>query len=101
MESQRIDIGGETVVVRHLATDDEAHACAHIMASSEPWITLRRDYAASLDAVRRLGYTIVGGLRDYVVAGHSEWLLRNSIGPLADWTTPRSPLAFDPRRAPR
>ena len=31
----------------------------------------------------RLGYEIVGELRDYVVAGHSEILLRKTIGPLA------------------
>ena len=143
------------------------------MASSEPWITLRRGYEASLDAVRdasrevyiaapadvadvlgflilsmrgpfagyiqsiavrddwrgrglgtqllafaesriftespnaficvssfndraralyeRLGYETVGELRDYIVRGHSEWLLRKSIAPLADWTTSHEP----------
>jgi ribosomal protein S18 acetylase RimI-like enzyme len=47
----------------------------------------------------RLGYEAVGELRDYIVRGHSEWLLRKSIGPLADWTTRRASLAFQPRRA--
>jgi RimJ/RimL family protein N-acetyltransferase len=37
----------------------------------------------------RLGYETVGELRDYIVRGHSEWLLRKSIAPLADWTTLR------------
>ena len=37
----------------------------------------------------RLGYEVVGELRDYIVRGHSEWLLRKSIAPLADWTTSR------------
>ncbi len=31
----------------------------------------------------RLGYEVVGELRDYVVAEHSEILLRKTIGPLA------------------
>jgi hypothetical protein len=31
----------------------------------------------------------VGELPDYIVRGHSEWLLRKSIAPLADWTTSR------------
>ncbi len=31
----------------------------------------------------RLGYEVVGELRDYVIAGHSEILLRKTIGPLA------------------
>ncbi|MBI5241237.1 MAG: GNAT family N-acetyltransferase [Elusimicrobia bacterium] len=30
----------------------------------------------------RLGYKLVGELKDYVVKGHSELLLRKSIGPL-------------------
>ena len=32
---------------------------------------------------RRLGYEVVGELRDYVVAGHSETLLRKTIAPLS------------------
>lgn len=181
-ETERIDLEGAAVVVRHLGSDDEAEACARIMASSEPWITLRRNYDESLEILRdasrevyvaagidtndvvgfvivnmrgafvgylqtvavredwrsrglgsrlvafaerrifrdapnvfmcvssfndrarslyeRLGYQVVGELRDYVVRGHSEWLLRKSVAPLADWTTPRGPLAFEPRRSP-
>jgi len=30
----------------------------------------------------RLGYTCVGELKDYVVAGQSEWLYRKTRGPL-------------------
>lgn len=47
----------------------------------------------------RLGYEKVGELRDYIVRGHSEWLLRKSTAPLADWTTSQAPLAFASRRA--
>ena len=32
---------------------------------------------------RRLGYETVGPLRDYVVAGHDEILLRKTLGPLS------------------
>ena len=170
------------MVVRHLETDGDADACARIMASSEPWMTLGRDHAASLETVRdptrevfvatsegdpqvlgflilsmrgafvgyiqsvavrddwrgrglgtaliafaesrifaetpnaficvssfnararalyaRLGYETIGELRDYIVRGHSEWLLRKSIAPLADWTSSRGPLAFVSKRAP-
>jgi [ribosomal protein S18]-alanine N-acetyltransferase len=159
-----------------------AEACAAIMATSEPWVTLGRDHAASLGillddakevyvavangsdqpmgfvildmrgafagyiqtvAVRedwrgrglgsaliahaeerilrdspnvflcvssfntrartlyeRLGYEVVGELRDHFVRGHSEWLLRKSLGPLADWTSEAQRLAFDARREP-
>jgi hypothetical protein len=86
MDGHHIQIGSELLVVRHLASGDEARACARIMASSEPWLTLGR------------GYEVVGELRDYIVRGHSEWLLRKSVAPLADWTTQRGQLAFEPRR---
>ena len=149
-------------VIRPIATRDEAEACARMMAGTEPWITLGRDYGAclrvALDETReryvawrgdrlagllilnlkggfvgyiqtvcaapefrgtgvgtalmafaeerifrdnknaficvsdfnhgarrlyeRLGYRFVGELTDYVVAGHSELLLRKSRGPL-------------------
>ena len=166
MREDRFEIGGESIVVRRMAGDDEARAAARIMAESEPWITLRRGYDASLEILRdplrevyvavpaastgilgfvvivmrgafvgylqsiavreewrgrglgtrliafaesrifretsnvficassfneraralyaRLGYQTIGELRDYVVRGQSEWLMRKTIGPLAD-----------------
>ena len=150
------------VAIRRLETREEAEACARMMAGTEPWITLRRDYDACLRVVldetreryvayrgealagllilnvngafvgyiqtvcaakefrgtgvgtalvafaegrifrdyknaficvsdfnhgarrlyERLGYRLVGELVDYVVAGHSELLLRKTRGPL-------------------
>jgi len=29
------------------------------------------------------GYEVVGELRDYIVPGHAEWLLRKTTGPLS------------------
>jgi ribosomal-protein-alanine N-acetyltransferase len=34
---------------------------------------------------KRLGYEVVGELKDYVVPGHSEVLMRKTIGPLVDF----------------
>jgi ribosomal protein S18 acetylase RimI-like enzyme len=150
------------LAIRPLGTREEAEACAQMMAGTEPWITLERDYDACLrvllDETReryvayegdrlagllilnlkgafvgyiqtvcaapwcrgrgvgtalvafaearvfrdhrnvficvsdfnhgarrlyeRLGYRPVGELVDYVVAGHSELLLRKTRGPL-------------------
>jgi ribosomal-protein-alanine N-acetyltransferase len=147
---------------RRLAGDNEAHECAQIMASSEPWVTLGRNVDSGLAILRdptrevylvgddrgvagfviicmtgafvgyiqsvavrsdvrgcglgsrlvafaeqrilrdspnvficvssfntraralytRLGYSTVGELSDYIVAGHSELLLRKTVGPI-------------------
>jgi ribosomal-protein-alanine N-acetyltransferase len=153
------------IEIRRLESDVEAEICARMMAASEPWITLGRDYAASLEIVsdpslevylalrdeeivgfvvvsmtgafigyvksiytapewrgrgvgsrlmsfvedrifreapnvficvsdfnegaqrlyRRLGYEVVGELKDYLVSGKSEVLMRKTIAPLAEF----------------
>jgi ribosomal protein S18 acetylase RimI-like enzyme len=150
------------LAIRPLETRAEAEACARMMAGTEPWITLRRDYEACLHVMldetreryvarradrlagfvilnlggafvgyiqsvcaapefrgtgvgtallafaeerifrdhrnvficvsdfnhgarrlyERLGYRLVGELKDYIVAGHGELLLRKTRGPL-------------------
>ena len=151
--------------IRKLGGKEEIEVCAQMMASSEPWITLGRDFDASVktlsvpskevyvavveeeiagflilnmqgafigyvqticvspynrnkgvgskllsfaeervfretpnvficvssfnkDAQRlyeRHGYEMVGELRDYIVSGHSEMLLRKTIAPLNEF----------------
>ena len=153
------------VEIRRLENTGEAEACARMMAESEPWRTLGRDYEASLKMVsdpslevylalrdeeivgfvvivmtgafigyvqsiytapewrsrgigsrlmsfvedrifreapnvficvsdfnedaqrlyRRLGYEVVGELKDYLVSGKSEILMRKTIAPLAEF----------------
>jgi ribosomal-protein-alanine N-acetyltransferase len=145
--------------------EPEVAVCARMMASSEPWITLGRDYDASVKTLtdpskevyvaavegeiagliilnmqggfvgyiqtvcfaptwrnkgvgskflafaedrifreapnvficvssfndraqrlyRRLGYEVIGELKDYIIAGHAEILLRKTISPLNDF----------------
>lgn len=163
--------------IRPLAGRAEAETCARMMAASEPWGTLGRDFDASLALLEdphreayvavadgtvtgfiilvmhgafvgyiqtvcvapacrggglgsalvrfaesrifrespnaflcvssfnpgarrlyeRLGYTLVGELTDYIVAGHSELLYRKSIGPIGTFASPPS----DPSLAPQ
>ena len=153
------------VFFRPLQGQDEARACAQLMANSEPWITLKRDYEFALKRLTdpsrevytamigatvagfivlslrgpfsgyiqtigvmpeernrgigaaliafaeerifrenpnvflcvssfntaahrfydRLGYERVGELKDYVVRGHSEFLMRKTKGSLAEF----------------
>jgi len=152
-------------VIRPIQGQPEIEACARMMAESEPWITLQRDYSASLrnlssaekeiyvaakdDEIfgfivlnlhggfvgyiqsicvasrrrnhgvgrklvdfaerrvfknypnmficvssfnpgaqrfyRNLGYEVVGELKDFLVNGHSEILLRKTIGSLTEF----------------
>jgi ribosomal-protein-alanine N-acetyltransferase len=151
--------------IRELQHGDEAGTCARMMASSEPWITLRRDFDASLGIItdpsrevyvatvnggiagfvvllmqgafvgyiqsicverawrgkgigsqlmafaeqrifgdvpnaficvssfnsgarrlyERLGYEVIGKLRDYIIPGNSEILMRKTIAPLVEF----------------
>lgn len=156
----------EKMEIRKIVHPQEAEACARMMAASEPWITLRRDYDALLRIISsparevyvavdgneeiagfimlclqgafvgyiqsiciaadrrnqglgsrlmafaekrifnespnvficvssfnanakrlyaRLGYEVVGELKDYIIAGHSEILLRKAIAPWAEF----------------
>ena len=150
------------VNIRALASKEDAHLCATLMSTSEPWLTLRRGYEESLKIVQdpsrevylafegeefrgfivllmhgafvgyiqtiavsheargsgigtdlirfaeerifptypnvfmcvssfnpraralyeRLGYQLIGEIPDFLVKGHSEFLLRKTIGPL-------------------
>jgi ribosomal protein S18 acetylase RimI-like enzyme len=48
---QSRDLVGDLSITR-LESEAEAHACARLMASSEPWVTLGRSFETSLDIVQ-------------------------------------------------
>lgn len=39
---------------------------------------------------RRLGYSVVGELKEFIIPGHSEILLRKSIAPIAEFKNPKN-----------
>ncbi|MCU0590212.1 MAG: GNAT family N-acetyltransferase [Desulfobacterales bacterium] len=160
------------MIIRPIAGPSEIESCARMMAASEPWVTLQRDYAALLrnlsspereihvavrgDEVlgfiglnlhggfvgyvqsicvapqwrsravgrklvafaeervfrehpnlficvssfnvdaqrfyRNLGYEVVGELKNFLVDGHSEILLRKTIGSLTEFRKKRTPV---------
>lgn len=153
------------IEIRKLQHTDEAEICARMMANSEPWTTLQRNFDASLRIItdpsreiyvatvkgeivgfiillmqgafvgyiqavcvepdwrsksigsqlmdftekrifsetpnaficvssfnksaqrlyERLGYKVIGELKDYIISGHSEFLLRKTIASLTDF----------------
>lgn len=152
-------------IIRPVAGEDEIKTCARMMASSEPWVTLQRDYETAVvnlsmpskeiyvatiaDQIagfivlnmqgaltgylqticvapdyrskgigrrliafaeervfrdspnlflcvtsfnegaqrfyKSLGYEMIGVLKDYVIAGYDEFLMRKTIAPLRDF----------------
>jgi predicted GNAT family acetyltransferase len=162
-------MSSSSVSVRPLANTEEAKQCAQLMANSEPWITLGRTFAESLEILsdrskeihiavqndtlvgfiilnmkgafvgyiqtvctapewrgkgigtlllrfaeqrilsetpnvflcvssfnkeaqrlyERLGYELIGELKDYLVMGHSEILMRKTIAPLTEFKRER------------
>jgi len=83
--------------IRPLDRNREATECAELMVTTEPWITLRVSSDAALatltdpvkevhaiqDAKGVAGFEQFGVLREFVVPGHDEVLLRKTRGP---WT---------------
>ena len=61
-------------------------SCATSLTSSS---ACRRSTLVRVGLYERLGYEVVGELKDFVVRGHSEILLRKTTGPLAEHV-PRS-----------
>jgi ribosomal protein S18 acetylase RimI-like enzyme len=162
----RQDIVNGDIEIRPLGDSEEAGWCARLMAGSEPWITLKRDYDLCVKILtsptrevyvarlhgalvgftilimqgafvgfiqtvaiapewrnrgigsqlvrfaeerifkvspnvflcvssfnqsaqrlyERLGYKVVGGLKDLMVRGHSEILMRKTTGPTSEFT---------------
>lgn len=53
-----------------MQTEDEARACATLMAKSEPWITLRRDFDHALKLLQEPGKEVYVALAGNALAGH-------------------------------
>jgi ribosomal protein S18 acetylase RimI-like enzyme len=159
---------GDSITIEKIKNEAQARACARLMASSEPWITLRRDEASAMRTLRhpavevyvageddtvigllvltmqgpfrgyiatvgvtperrgqglgtrlvrfaedrilreapnvflcvssfntraqkfyrRLGYERIGELRDFIVPGHAEILMRKTVAPLTEFHWP-------------
>lgn len=155
----------DCIQIKRLETKREIEICARMMSDLEPWITLRRDYQASVETLsvpskevylaivgeriagftilnmhggfvgyvqtlcvapefrnkgigselmsfaeqrifketpnvficvssfnpkalrlyQRLGYEVIGELKDYIIPGHGEILLRKTISPLSEF----------------
>jgi len=70
---------GDDVVIRALATDAEAARCAHLMSTSEPWLTLGRHYDAALALLSDPARESYVALLDGEVAGFVILLMTGAL----------------------
>ena len=80
------------VQIRRLEEPAEGEICARMMADSEPWITLRRDYDASLEIMSDPMREVYVALVDGQIAGFVVLLMHGvfvgyvqSIGVAPEW----------------
>ena len=80
------------VQIRPPLDSGEIAACADFMAQSQPcnvFICVSSFNPRARNLYESVGYEVVGELKDYIVAGHSEILLRKTIGPLVGFKPPQ------------
>ena len=53
------------------------------------FITVSSFNQGAQELYQRLGYEVVGELKDFIIRGHSELLMRKTIGPLAEYHSAR------------
>lgn len=70
---------GAELQLRRLGGDGEARACAAIMAESEPWITLGRDFDASLAVVCNPDREVWVAVADGAVVGFVVLAMRGGF----------------------
>ncbi len=70
---------GDALQLRRLDGEGEARACAAIMAASEPWVTLERDYDASLAVVRNPDREVWVAIADGRVVGFLVLAMRGGF----------------------
>ena len=88
----RLEIGGRTMAVRRLEFAGHAQDCAWIMSTSEPWVTLGRDFDASLAIITAADHEAYVVLDDDEVTGFVVLCMQGalvgylkSIAVRADW----------------
>lgn len=68
--------------IRRISAKDEVERCARMMSSSEPWITLQRDYGKSLEILQKPDREVYLAYRRDELVG---FLILNMSGPFAGY----------------
>lgn len=71
--------GQMQITIRKLEYEAEAQICARLMAGSEPWLTLGRDYQASLAILTEPGREVYLAIHDGEVAGFIALVLQGAF----------------------
>lgn len=67
------------ITIKELEHEAEAQACAQLMAGSEPWLTLGRDYEASLAILSDPGREIYLALNEGEIVGFVVLVLQGAF----------------------
>jgi [ribosomal protein S18]-alanine N-acetyltransferase len=70
------------ILIRSLETQTDAEICARLMAETEPWVTLKRDYQASLDTILHTDKEVFVAVDDDQIIG---FIILNMHGALVGY----------------
>lgn len=73
------DSGAGSVEIRALGGGDEVHACAEMMSSSEPWLTLGRSYEQCVKILTSPTREVYVGLIDGRPIGFAVLMMRGAF----------------------
>lgn len=63
------DKKSSSVMIKKIETEEEIKFCAQLRASSEPWITLQRDYHAAIKSITAPDHEVYLAKVDHEIAG--------------------------------
>jgi len=67
------------LVIRKIANQDEIEFCANLRASSEPWVTLQRDYQAAINSITAPDHEVYVTLDDKKIAGFAVLCMEGTL----------------------
>ncbi len=68
-----------SLVIRKIADQDEIEFCANLRATSEPWVTLQRDYQAAINSITAADHEVYVAVDDKKIAGFAVLCMEGTL----------------------